>query len=464
MKKEQRLSLAQKVTGAVLALSYLLAVYSAIRTQLVPTKYLLIILPITTFVIAWLVFVHFKKILPLKKSIALIVFSLLVTAANSYIYSAATATSSFLGALQEGNSTFEEYSIIAKKDRHIALKSSSNRYQGLLKSDTNTELVTVELKKRTTAERKDYDSLTDITNALDSKQTDTSVLKSSYVELLKESNNAFYKSIEVLDTFKIKVEKNTNSGTADIAKPFIMYISGIDTYGDVASVSRSDVNILVVVNPQTHKILLVNTPRDYYVQLHGATGVKDKLTHAGIYGIDTSTQTLEDLYGAQIDYYLRVNFTSLVTIVDALGGVNVYSDYSFKSFSAGYNTLNGKQALEFSRERYSFAEGDRTRGKNQQRVIEAIIAKMNDPKSLVNYRAILGSLQGALQTNMGPDKISAIINKQLNDLSKWQVESISVDGTGKKASTYSMGAMELYVMEPDMNSVNAAKQKIIQYQ
>ena len=467
MTKELFLSWARKTSGVTLAVSYLLAMYAVVRTNIVPGKYLAVIIPVTALTIAFITMTHFKKASSVARNVALIIFSLLLTIMNMYIFSAGNATSTFLNGVQENGPAYEEYNIIAKKDRHIKLDDNSGLHAALLETDTNSDQVKTEVNKKTKTDYKSYTDLTNLTMALDDKSVDISPLKSSYIQLLKENNTAFYQSIEVLATFKIKVASDKSSTKTDLSKPFAMYISGIDTYGKIASVSRSDVNILAIVNPQTHKILLVNTPRDYYVQLHGTTGVKDKLTHAGIYGIDMSVKTLEDLYSTPIDYYMRVNFASLLNIVDAIGGVSVYSDYDFKaggySYTAGYNQLDGKQALAFSRERYSFEDGDRTRGKNQQKVIEAIIHKISSPATLANYQKILKSLDGAFQTNVSTDEIVKLMNQQLDTMRKWQVESISVDGTGKKAVTYSMGAVPLYVMEPDTATIDVAKQKIQQY-
>lgn len=284
------------------------------------------------------------------------------------------------------------------------------------------------------------------------------IFLSGYAFKLGRSTTAFLETIE--STSK------QNTGTV-ITKPYIVYISGIDTYGDVGRVARSDVNILAVVNPQTKKVLLVNTPRDYYVQLRGTTGVRDKLTHAGIYGVERSKGTLEDLYGTPINYTVRINFTSLLKMVDAVGGVDVFSDYAFSAggyeFIQGTNTLNAKQALAFARERKSFTEGDRMRGQNQQRVIEALIAKPGEPSTLVNYQQILSSLEGTFQTNASSSEIGDIIKQQLGGIGAWRTESISVDGTGSSNVTFSMGNQLLYVMEPDISTVNAAKAKIQDY-
>lgn len=263
------------------------------------------------------------------------------------------------------------------------------------------------------------------------------------------------------DIFLSKIQGASEQGTGTIiANPYVVYISGIDTYGDVSIVSRSDVNILAVVNPQTKKILLVNTPRDYFVQLHGTTGRKDKLTHAGIYGIDMSKNTMQDLYQTKIDYTIRVNFTSLIKIIDALGSIEVQSDQPFTAdgfdFRAGANTLNSQQALSFSRERHSFTAGDRQRGKNQQKVIEAIFTKAAQPEIILNYQSILSTLGDSFQTNASRQEISNIIRQQLGSASQWQIQSIGVDGIGATSSTYSTGAQPLYVMEPDQASIDTA--------
>jgi anionic cell wall polymer biosynthesis LytR-Cps2A-Psr (LCP) family protein len=177
-----------------------------------------------------------------------------------------------------------------------------------------------------------------------------------------------------------------------------------------------------------------------------------------------SRLTLADLYQTPIDYSVRVNFTSLLKIIDAIGGVSVVSDNAFTSgsytFVKGVNELDSKKALEFSRNRKAFEDGDRTRGKNQQRVIEAIIAKVNDPRYLLRYQSIAKSLGDSFQTNASKEVVAAIVKQQMNDLGSWQVESVSADGRGSSAPTYSIGSQNLYVMEPDINSLNMVRAKI----
>ena len=262
---------------------------------------------------------------------------------------------------------------------------------------------------------------------------------------------------DILDIFGEK-EKDTG-------RVFTMYISGIDSRSGLIAKSRSDVNILATVNVDTRQVLLVSTPRDFYVPLPISNGIPDKLTHAGIYGIDVSMGTLEMLYGTEIDYYFRVNFSGFERIIDALGGITVHSDYTFTaggySYYEGENTLNGAQALTFARERKSFSSGDRQRGKNQMAVIEAVIQKAMSPAILTGYMDIMESVSGSFETSMPYDMIAELVRDQLDKGGSWNVVSCSVDGTGDNKVPYSMST-SAYVMIPDQSTVDAAIAKIQQ--
>ena len=225
---------------------------------------------------------------------------------------------------------------------------------------------------------------------------------------------------------------------------------------------------MATVNTETHQVLLVSTPRDYFVPLSISNGVPDKLTHAGIYGIDVSKDTLAMLYQTDIDYYFRVNFGGFEKIIDSLGGITIVSDYTFDSqnvdgysYVKGENQVNGAQALAFARERYAFSEGDRQRGKNQLHVIEGVINKAMSPALLKNYSQTMESLVGSFETNVPYDVIAGLIRQQLSDGGDWSVESYSVDGSGATKVPYSM-SMAAYVMIPDMNTVNTAIEKMNQ--
>lgn len=456
-----------KIAAAVTAVSFLFMAYALFKTQVLPGKYLGGFFLVSTLSTAAVVYLQFAQRLNLKKSVVLGIISAVMILANIGIFTVGTVTSSFIGSIQARTQSTEEYSIVAIKARKTML-DAPNQSMALLAADTQNEAVKPAAAEKTGATARDYDDPTTAILALQNNDVQLAVFKSSYIQLLKEiNNNELYLQLEVLATFTVKTTATTDTANADVSKPFILYISGIDTYGAISEVSRSDVNIIAVVNPRTHKILLVNTPRDYYVQLHGTTGRKDKLTHAGIYGVDTSVKTLEDLYGVDISYNIRINFSSLVKVVDTLGGVDVYSEYDFSSdghnFTVGNNHLNGEQTLAFSRNRYSFDGGDRTRGENQLRVIRAIITKLSTASTVVRYQQVLGSIQGAFQTNMSSDAITTLARNQLDDMAKWDTVSISVDGTGATDYTYSTGSAQLYVMVPDQATVDAAKQKIRQY-
>lgn len=461
MSRETVLFWFYRCVSLLLAVVYFLVIIALFQLGVLPGVYLAVIIIVSAPLIAWLSILVFKPTTSMWKRRLAALASLILSGLSMYLLVSLYATSAFLTGLDTSADSRTAYSVVAKKERHLTLTNAKSAM--LIKNDSNGEAVSAEFKKLANITQTSVDSLVVLKTHLANNSADVGVLRNAQLDLIKETDRAFYDTLEVIATFEVRSSLSTLTSTVDADKPFILYISGIDTYGEVASVSRSDVNMLVVVNPREHKVLLVNTPRDYYVQLHGTSGVRDKLTHAGIYGTDMSINTMEDLYGVSIDSYARVNFSSLISIVDTLGGITVQSDYAFKGYRQGLNNLNGVQALEFSRERYSFAEGDRARGKNQQRVIEAIIQKMQSPAVLGQYTSLLSKLRTSLETNVSGNRIAELVNKQLSSLRAWTVESASVDGVGKMAPTYSMGATPLYVMEPDAASVAAVKQRIVQY-
>ena len=254
-------------------------------------------------------------------------------------------------------------------------------------------------------------------------------------------------------------------------EPFVVYLSGVDNRGELTEKARSDVNILAVVNPTTKQAALINTPRDYYVDLAG-TDSKDKLTHAGLYGVETSMATLGNLYGVNVEHYLRINFAGFINIIDAIGGVDVYSDQAFTSvgspgyydpttFAEGWNHLDGKSALAFARERHAFASGDIQRGINQMKVIDAMANKLKSPTVLMSFSKLMDAVSNCFVTSLSQEQISALVRMQLGDLANWDIESCSVTGSsGKSSQCYSAKGQSLYVMKPDESSVSKAKELI----
>ena len=285
------------------------------------------------------------------------------------------------------------------------------------------------------------------------------IIESEYPDYASKIRKIYTKNI-TKEVAAPKISKN---------KSFNVYVSGIDTYGPISSVSRSDVNIIMTVNRETKKILLTTTPRDSYVPIaDGGNNQKDKLTHAGIYGVDASIHTLENLYGIDLNYYARLNFTSFLKLIDLLGGVDVYNDQEFnahtnngKHYPAGTLHLDSKDALGFVRERYSLADGDRDRGRNQQKVIVAIIQKLTSSEALKNYSDIIQGLQDSLQTNMPIETMMDLVNAQLGSGGSYKVNSQDLKGTGRMGlPSYAMPDSNLYMMEIDDSSLAAAKSAI----
>ncbi|WP_073689948.1 LCP family glycopolymer transferase CpsA [Streptococcus salivarius] len=364
-----------------------------------------------------------------------------------------------------------EMSIVVPKDSDIKDVSQLTSVQAPTKVDKNnidTLMSALKKDKKVDLKVDDVASYQEAYDNLKSGKSKAMVLSGSYASLLESVDSNYASNLKTIYTYKIK-KKNSNSAKQVDSKVFNIYISGIDTYGSISTVSRSDVNIIMTVNMNTHKILLTTTPRDAYVKIPGGGADQyDKLTHAGIYGVETSEQTLENLYGIKIDYYARINFTSFLKLIDQLGGVTVHNDQAFTSlhgkfdFPVGDIQMNSEQALGFVRERYSLDGGDNDRGKNQEKVISAIVNKLASLKSVSNFTSIVNNLQDSVQTNMSLDTINALANTQLDSGSKFTVTSQAVTGTGStgQLTSYAMPNSSLYMMKLDDSSVASASQAI----
>lgn len=312
----------------------------------------------------------------------------------------------------------------------------------------------------------EYTNVTELADALSKNDVQVIVLNQSFLQVLDEIDGyeQFSKQIREINCETVTLpQTDTEKTKKDILKSdvFTFYISGVDGWGGIDNVGRSDVNIIATVNTETRQILLVSTPRDYFVEIPISNGIKDKLTHAGIYGIDCSVGTLEDFYGIDIDYYFRINFSGFEAIIDAIGGVDVYSDYDFTvsdwHYQVGMNHLDGLSALAFARERYSLPGGDLARGRNQMRIIQATLNKCMSPAILTHYTEVMSEIEGTFQTDMSYEMIAELVRMQIEDSTAWNIQSYSVSGTGMHSGTYSIPNMSLYVMEPDMTTVEQAK-------
>lgn len=315
-----------------------------------------------------------------------------------------------------------------------------------------------------------FENMFEMIDALYDGTVDAMILNAAYVDLIesREEYESFSEKTRTLFDHETETVVTESSQTLekDITRDsFVIYISGSDTRSTgLNGNTRSDVNILAVVNPTTKQVLLINTPRDYYVDITASPGAKDKLTHCGVYGIDCSMQTLSDLYDEHVDYYVKINFTGFETLIDAIGGITIESEKSFTTYkdnyyiSKGTNQLDGKVALSYVRERRAFADGDNARGRHQMQMIEAIIKKVSSGTTiLTNYSAILSSMEGMFTTNMTQEEIAALVRMQLSDGAGWNVKSFAVNGKGSKQHVYSMPGKRTYVTLPDETTVSYAK-------
>ncbi len=328
-----------------------------------------------------------------------------------------------------------------------------------------------------------YNNVTDLVDALYDADVDAIMLNAGYISMLEkiEGYEDFSQQTRILYEFTTEHTVDAIKPNSEITRePFIIYCSGSDARDtDINTYSLSDVNIMAVVNPSTHQVLLLNTPRDYYIPLVSEpyTGLRDKLTHVGGFGTEESMEVLGSFYGMEPNYFMRINFTGLIDIVDALGGIDVVSPYEFTArnigvfdngdqrdyyFSEGLNHLNGHEAMAFSRERDSFPDGDNQRGKNQMAVISAIVDKATSSEILSKYNDLLKAVEGCFATNMPYEDISALVRMQLSQMAKWNITSYAVWGYDDFLPCATVGNQELYVMRPNEESVELARNLIQQ--
>jgi LCP family protein required for cell wall assembly len=338
-------------------------------------------------------------------------------------------------------------------------------------SNTNTAIAKVEDELGKEIALQDFDTVTDMVEALYSGSVGAIFLNESYVDILEDIDGFenFSTDTRTLIASEVEVVQQVTDSVENVTtEPFVVYLGGSDTRNTtLASKTRSDVNILAIVNPETKQILLVNTPRDYYVDISvsGYTQ-KDKLTHCGIYGTDCSMDTLGHLYGVNVNYYVKINFTGFETLIDSVGGINIDVEKSFKSvdgiwFTKGEMYMNGATALAYVRERYAFSDGDLARGRHQMQMIKALIAKLSSGAILTNYSDIMDSLEGMFSTNLSTDEIGSLVKMQLSDGATWNVQTFAMTGEGANLTSYSMPKQKNYVMLQDESYV-AYAQKLIQ--
>ena len=448
-------------------------------TNIVPLKFFA---PAAIIAALFLLFYLFKSFRNKTHIIVLIILNLLgiaITAISIFGFIRINETMSFLNNNFTDTKEYSIFSVIVnKKSNYNDLDDIRGKTFYSISDFVDTSKLESAVSEQANATVSYVDGITSLlSNALQDNSYIAILNSGTYEATLDgDSSNEYKNNLKIIGEIKVESEKTTDHASHSnlTEQSFVLYVSGIDTRsGLMLDRSLSDVNIVISVNPLTKTILMRTSPRDYYVQLHGTSGLPDKLTHAGsLGGVQLSMATIDDLLNINFDRYIRVNFNFVINLVDAIGGITVYSDVDYDItahtnkncvFHPGYNDVNGTCALAFARERYAYSDGDRHRGRNQEQVIEKIFAKVTSSSTLIGkYSDILNALSGSFDTDITTSDITSLVNMQLSDMAKWNVSTYNLDGTTGSAYTYSYPNQLLSVMFPDQTTVETAKAKIQQ--
>ena len=468
-KKKKKIKI-NKILSVLLILTTVIFYGVIFYINIIPIFYVLVFLLIELAIIAGLILLNFSR----KKGCRLIgyFFSFIIICISIFVQIYLFNTLGFLFNATDGNYALKTYNVLVLKDSNFKkIKDLENCIIGISETSFNDSLNEAKdkLNKKVKLEYENSEDIRALIESILNREIDAIILENSEIDLLKEQDYQKYDTLNVIEQIEIRNNIEALKDAVNINKEtFNVYISGIDTFGSINSSSRSDVNIVLTINPKEEKILITWIPRDYYVHINNSN-YKDKLTHAGIYGIDSSIYAIENLLDININYYVKVNFTSVIEVVDLLGGITVYNDEGFTSiegtkFPQGKITLNGNDTLTFVRERKSLSGGDLSRGKNQIKVLEALMNKAMQPSIIKNYNNLLKSLDDAFVTNMNHTTMLGFIKKEIQSPRAWIMESTTLFGTDSYECTYTYKNSKLYVMLPDDDSVKLAKEKILQLQ
>lgn len=441
----------------------------AYSIQIIPMKYLIIAGIVLLLILIAEYFLIFYKKERSKRSLITQILSMILSCiliiGSFYIYK----TGRTVDLLTSQSFQTRAISVIVLKDSNIKNETQLKNHKIGYVSTVNTEIMSysiAEIQKSvgdiTLTNYKDFNALL---SGLYNKDVEAIILDEAFRSLVEQEKSSFSDDTRVI--FQVtKEEDAVKANSVNVTeKPFLVFISGNDEYGDLSAVSRSDVNMLVAVNPTTQQILLISIPRDTYYPLH-TSGQYDKFTHAGIYGLQESIDTLQDIINEDINYYARMNFTSFIEIVDALGGITVNSPNEFTTkigkfkIEKGVNNLNAQQALWFVRERKSFLEGDFERGRNQQRMISAIVKKICSPAILTSFSPVLDTISKSVETNLSSNEMNALIQMQLSKMPSWDIQSYQIEGTPASMPCYSSGNINASVVIPSAESIKQTTQYI----
>ena len=449
--------------SALHLLSIILFSYALLTLALLPTSYSVCIIAINIAIWIPLFIIHtMNKIKTILTKIIALVCIFLLLIGSLYL----VAISNALNTVAGENQKIDVIKVVTNiNDPAEDIQDAKEYTFGVQYNNTDADMIRaaqteIEDKIGKSITVKEFASVKDQADAIINKEVNAIIYNDAYTPLIDDTIPEYSAQIKEIFRYEIITDLENSSGELDVTKdPFTVVISGIDQYGDIAFTGRSDVNILFVIDPVSREILLVNTPRDTFLEFPEiSNGMNDKLTHAGIYGIDATMNALANFYETDIDFFARINFTSLIDIVDALGGIEVNSEYGFTtSFNSGHivtinkgsNQLDGVEALAFSRERKNVPGGDFTRGKNQEAVIEAIIEKAISPTIITAAPQILSDVSDCVETNMQTEQIQALIQDQLAEGLSFDITSTSLTGTTGSGFPYSTPSSKVSVVYPD---------------
>ncbi len=471
--KQKNINIFFKIISYLLIISAIISGGFIIYFEILPITYLSLYI----IGVGLLIFLLFKLLnnKRLKKwiKVTLSIPSILLIILFTFICLYSYGTIDFLNNIFDVGIRHDTYSVYVLEDSNYEeIEDLKNKIIGVSEPDEEATKKAIEkVSNKIEFNMAEFNNVSESAEAIENEEVDAIIALNSNIDILKEDNDE-YKNLKAIYTFTVTTKVKTLQSDKDVSKEnFVFYISGIDTNGKVAAKARSDVNIIVAVNPKKKKILMINTPRDYYVMLHSKKAM-DKLTHAGVYGIEESVGTLNDLYDINIDYYARINFTTFINIVDTLDGITVDVPVNFCEQTSsrtssqkiclkkGVQTLNGEQALALSRTRHTIAGGDRGRIENQMLVLEAIIDKAISPSIIVKYNTLLNSVSDSIITNIEQKSLTKLIKNQIKNNYNWNIETYSVDGIDSSGTTYSTGSAKAYIMKPKEETVMEAKIKL----
>ncbi len=474
-----------QIWSLIYLIFFAILILQIIKADFLPGGYLVLIIAVTALVSVLVfasLFLRQVKISRKKGILALSVILMVVYGSLIYFVG---GTVGFLKNITTKKEQTTSFFVLAKKDSPLEKPEDLAAGGGRDDSPDGSKELTVgtvregeaysearnRVRETAEVEFETQKSVDDAAEALLSGKYPAILLSEGHYDAVSEGNKKFKNGTKVIAEIEVTIRNEDLSKNVDVTEePFNIYLSGLDTSGAIDVVSRSDVNMIITVNPKTHKVLLTSIPRDMRIRLMDKGGATDKLTHTGMYGIQETIRSAEDLTGLEMNYYLKVNYSTVKRFINAVGGVDVDNDTEFSThgqkakytFPKGRIHLDGPMALAFARERKSFSDGDRKRNVNQEKIIEALIKKVTSSRTILSrYTSILKSCSDMIDLNMSRDEISSLIRMQLADGASWTVGRQSLSGTDASEPCYSMGSLYVYVMVPDPELLQKDVDKII---